>query len=336
MQKSAIQRPQPLEYLKPILHLRRMQSVKNKIAFLAVIMGTLSAQAQNTPLSIGMSLGGSNYLGEIGGKFDPRASLLDADIITTSPAIGGFLRYAANDYVRVSGEINYVHIRQSDSNAEDPARQARNLNFRNRMVEFGFRTDFTLFNLGQSSYPRNFARPGKMSFKAFAFTGVYGVLHNPQAQITNDPSNEWEDRWYDLRPLRTEGQVEEYASFIAAIPVGIGFEFGLGQGWILGVEGSWRATFTDYLDDLSGMYANPEYLSPLAEAISSQTSTEVIAAINNPESGSVGNHTYSDGGTFRGNPETNDSYGTIQFTFSRVIDTRTSFERALDHISKRR
>jgi hypothetical protein len=84
------------------------------------------------------------------------------------------------------------------------------------------------------------------------------------------------------------------------------------------------------------MYANPEFLSPLAEAISSQSNSDVIAAINDPASGTVGNHSYSEGGTFRGNPESNDSYGTIQFTFSRVIDTRTSFERALDHISKRR
>ena len=95
-------------------------------------------------------------------------------------------------------------------------------------------------------------------------------MHNPQAQVTYDPNNEWEDRWYDLRPLRTEGQVEEYAALIAAIPLGVGVEFGMGYGWVLGVEGSWRSTFTDYLDDISGMYANPDYLSPLAEAISSQ------------------------------------------------------------------
>jgi hypothetical protein len=313
-----------------------MQRVKNTITILTVLLVSLTVQGQNTPLSIGMSMGGSNYLGEIGGKFDPRASLLDADIITTSPAFGGFLRYAANDYVRVSGEINYVHIRQADKNAEDPARQARNLNFRNRMVEFGFRTDFTLVNFGQSSYPRNFSRPGKMSLKLFAFTGVYGVLHNPQAQITDDPNNEWEDRWYDLRPLRTEGQVEEYAALIAAIPMGFGLEFGLGKGWIFGVEGSWRATLTDYLDDLSGMYANPDFLSPLAEAISTQSNASVLEAINDPAAGSLGNHNYSEGGTFRGNPETNDSYGTIQFTMTRVIDTRTSFERALDHIARKR
>jgi hypothetical protein len=117
---------------------------------------------------------------------------------------------------------------------------------------------------------------------------------------------------------------------------GFGIEFGMGDGWTFGFEASWRSTFTDYLDDLSSMYADPSMLTPLAEAISSQTSEEVILAINDPSSGNVGNHQYSEGGTYRGNPETNDSYGTLQFTFSKSIDTRSSFERALDHISKRK
>ena len=313
-----------------------MQHVKHLLLSLTLVLGTNVACAQHTPLSAGFVLGGSNYLGEIGGKFDPRASLLDADILTTSPTIGGFLRYAANDRVRISGEVNYVHIRQADSFAEDPARRARNLNFRNRMVEFGFRTDVTVFHIADRSNNGNFLKPGQLSVRGFVFTGAYGVLHNPQAQITHDPNNEWEDRWYDLRPLRTEGQVEEYASLIAAIPVGLGIEFGIGNNWILGFEGSWRSTFTDYLDDISGMYANPDMLSPLARAISSQSNQAVINAINDPSSGNLGNHQYSEGGTYRGNPNSNDSYGTIQVTFARIIDTRTTFERALDQISRRR
>jgi hypothetical protein len=84
------------------------------------------------------------------------------------------------------------------------------------------------------------------------------------------------------------------------------------------------------------MYGNPDFLSPLAEAISSQSNDAVIAAIGDPSSGTVVNHQYSDGGTYRGNPETNDSYGTVQVTLARTIDTRSSFERALDHISRRR
>jgi len=322
--------------LKLIVDFRRMQIVKNSLLVFLVFFGALQGNAQQTPLSVGINFGGANYLGEIGGKYDPRASVLDADIITTSPSIGGFLRYAANDRVRISGEVNYVKIKQADVNAEDPARQARNLNFRNRMVEFGFRTDLTVFHIADRSTNRNFTKPGKLFIKGYVFTGAYGVLHNPQAQITHDPNNEWEDRWYDLRALRTEGQVEEYASLIAAIPLGLGIEFGLGYGWVMGIEGSWRSTFTDYLDDISGMYANPDVLTPLAEAISSQSNEAVIAAIGDPSSGNVGNHQYSEGGTYRGNPQSNDSYGTIQFTLARIIDTRTSFERALDHISRRR
>lgn len=312
-----------------------MQHMKSFIVSIVMSGMALVAFGQASPLSAGFLLGGSNYLGEIGGKLDPRASIIDANIITTSPTTGIFLRYAANERIRISGEVNYVHIRQSDKNAEDAARQGRNLNFRNRMFEFGFRSDFKVFSISDRQGVRNETKPGRLSFDVFVFTGCYGVLHNPQAQVTYDPNNNWEDRWYDLRPLRTEGQVEEYATIIASIPLGIGMEVKMGNGWIFGIEGSWRATFTDYLDDISGMYANPETLTPLAAAISSQSNEAVIAAINDPSSGNVGNHRYNEGGTYRGNPESNDSYGTIQFTFAKTIDTRTSFERALDHISRR-
>jgi hypothetical protein len=313
-----------------------MQYMKRSILFIVMFAMAAVTFGQASPLSAGFHVGGSNYLGEIGGKLAPRASVVDANIITTSPSAGVFLRYASNDRIRISGEVNYVHIRQSDTNADDPARQARNLNFRNRMFEFGFRSDFTVFSLSNRQGLRNYTRPGRLSFNVFVFTGCYGVLHNPQAQVTHDPNNEWGDYWYDLRPLRTEGQVEEYGTFIAAIPLGIGMEFSMGNGWTMGMEASWRGTFTDYLDDISGMYADPNALTPLAEAISSQSNEAVIASINDPGSGNVGNHRYSEGGTYRGNPETNDSYGTIQFTFAKSIATRTSFERALDHISRRR
>jgi hypothetical protein len=313
-----------------------MNVMKLPVAAVLIFALSTAASAQSSPVSAGFNFGGANYLGEIGGKNDPRASVLDAKIISTSPAAGAFLRYAVNDKIRVSGEVNYVHIRQADKNAEDPARQARNLNFRNRMFEFGFRADFSVFNLIDRRSMRKYASLGQKSFDVFVFTGLYGVLHNPQAQVTHDPANAWEDRWFDLRPLRTEGQIEEYAALIAAIPLGFGMELSMRNGWTIGVEASWRGTFTDYLDDISGMYANPDGLTPLAEAISSQSNEEVIAAINDPSSGNVSNHRFSEGGTYRGNPESNDSYGTIQFTFAKVIETRTSFERALDHISRRR
>ena len=167
-----------------------MQSVKRYLPIVVLLLSANIGLSQHTPLSAGFVLGGSNYLGEIGGKFEPRASLLDADIITTSPTVGGFLRYAANDRVRISGEVNYVQIRQADQNAEDPARQARNLNFRNRMVEFGFRTDFTVFHIADRSNNRNFSKPASSSSRAMSsrvLTAFYTTprLRSPMIQITN-------------------------------------------------------------------------------------------------------------------------------------------------------
>ena len=77
-----------------MLDFRRMQIVKRFIPIVALLVSASIGLAQQIPLSAGFVLGGANYLGEIGGKFEPRASLLDADIISTSPTFGAFLRYA--------------------------------------------------------------------------------------------------------------------------------------------------------------------------------------------------------------------------------------------------
>ena len=60
-----------------------MQFVKRIIPSVVLLLSANIGLSQHTPLSAGLVLGGSNYLGEIGGKYEPRASLLDADIITT-------------------------------------------------------------------------------------------------------------------------------------------------------------------------------------------------------------------------------------------------------------
>jgi hypothetical protein len=60
----------------------------------------------------------------------------------------------------------------------------------------------------------------------------------------------------DLQPLGTEGQGldgydDKYNQLIAAIPLGLGLRFWLGDRISLLIEGSTRLLFTDYLDDVS-------------------------------------------------------------------------------------
>lgn len=295
------------------------KSIFFSTALLAIVL--TGAAQKEISYEAGVLLGGSNYLGEIGGFDEPRSSLLDIPLDQTSPTFGGFLRVGLHPRIGLKTSLNFVQIKSEDASSINPARQARNLNFRNRMVEFGLTAEFVyaivrdLTNEGSSN--PNFTT--NLDFSVFG--GFYGVIHNPMARITYDPNNMWEDRYYELRPLRTEGQMEEYAKLIAAIPFGFGFNFNVRNTWKFGLEASYRTTFTDYLDDISGQYADPSTLDPLAQALSSQSNEFVIALINDPASGSVANHQYSEGGTYRGNPLTNDGYGTIQFTLSKVLKT---------------
>lgn len=293
--------------------------------FIAIFSFVLNSSAQKEiQYEAGMLLGGANYLGEIGGIDDPRASILDVRLGQTTPTVGGFFRIGLHPRIGLKTSVNFVQIKGEDASSTNPARRARNLNFRNRMVEFGLTAEIIYASLGDltnegSSNP-NFTT--NLDFTVFG--GFYGVLHNPTARITFDPNNMWEDRYYELRPLRTEGQMEEYAKLIAAIPFGFGFNVNVRNTWKFGLEASYRTTFTDYLDDISGQYADPSTLDPLAQALSSQSNEYVIALINDPSSGSVANHQYSEAGTYRGNPLTNDGYGTIQFTISKVLKTTQS------------
>jgi hypothetical protein len=72
--------------------------------------------------------------------------------------------------------------------------------------------------------------------------------------------------WVDLQPLGTEGQrvllqeedtnnkIKPYNRIQVAIPFGIGFRFRLSTKLDISSEFSFRYSFTDYLDDVSGNY----------------------------------------------------------------------------------
>jgi hypothetical protein len=54
---------------------------------------------------------------------------------------------------------------------------------------------------------------------------------------------------------------EPYSRFQFAIPFGAGIKYRLDRQWDFGFEIGWRKTFTDYLDDVSGTYADKNDLN---------------------------------------------------------------------------
>lgn len=286
---------------------------------------------------IGLNLGANGYLGDIGGnELTRRTSIFDIHINETNPSFGLYTRYKINKKFAIQGALNYLKLEDRDSNSSNPARRARNLNFRNTLYELSARAEWTFYldtDLGNKGYYAN-------KLNANLFAGLAGFYHNPQGQITKNGALQYDGQWFDLRPWKTEGQDKEYSKFSVAIPMGIGVYITSNNQWRFGWELSYRYTFTDYLDDIKGNYANPDDLDPQAAEFASQTYQALIDEINAEyqendqygNAGSIYDHQYVEGannntGTKRGDSTHNDTYLTSSFTVGYIFKGRSKFYR---------
>ncbi len=292
---------------------------------------------------VGIKIGASNYLGEIGGnELAGRDFIWDMRLDHTRMNYAVFARRKMSKRWALSFNADYVSVWGFDANSLNPARRARNLNFRNRIYELGGRGEFTIF------YDNDVGGKGYYDpdFRVFVFAGLAGFYHNPQGQIFSaiDENGtilepDYKNQWYDLRELRTENQSEEYEKIALAVPLGIGMYFTFDKKWRIGWEINWRATFTDYLDDISGNYGDIGVIGDergeIAAALAQQSNQQIIDAINaDPETfgagGTLETHRWKDDDldVIKGNPERNDNYITMALTGSYTFRGTSSFYKA--------
>lgn len=101
------------------------------------------------------------------------------------------------------------------------------------------------------------------TLQPYLFVGV-GLFHfDPEGSLTDANGNK---NWYRLQPLRTEGQGmkeypgrEPYKLTQLNFPFGGGMKIRLSQRFYFGFELLYRHTFTDYIDDVSSNYIDPNY-----------------------------------------------------------------------------
>lgn len=279
-----------------------------RLAFLLFIFLTLNASAQMSSFyrfDLGFNLGVSNYLGEIGGKEKTeRPFVWDMKMNQTRWAIGGFARYKLNNYVSVRGDLIYGRIQGADSLSTNRGRVGRNLSFRNDMLEFSGRAEVYIYNSndvgGRGWY--------RVDFKSYAFAGVGGVLHGPKAL--------YQGEWQKLRPLETEGV--KYGKVTVCMPVGLGLFFTYKRIHRFGWEMGWRLTFTDYLDDISTVYADPSTLgSPMAIDLANRS-----GELTDAQRPGLANYSP---GSKRGDSSDNDTYFYSTFSYSYVFRGRNPF-----------
>ena len=292
-------------------------AIMQKILITIIAVLTLSCGVYGQyRIDYGFSLGASNYLGEMGGGIGERRSgPADMKLNYARWDLGGFYRYRFSNRFAVKGSLNYIRLSGDDSQTLNPNRRGRNLNFKNDMFELATQLELYIYKINDVGGTGRYSS----DFNLYVFGGVGAFYSNPKGELNGS--------WYALQPLKTEGVSYSLINF--AIPTGVGSYYTIQRKYSLGMEFSWRTTFTDYIDDVSDKCVL--HTDPLTASLANKTNQELITQIHqdNPElnNGSPQVTTYNPGKK-RGDPEHNDSYATVTVNFSWAIRGRSNFYKS--------
>lgn len=238
-------------------------------------------------IEAGLNFGPTFFLGDLGGNRGRGTHFLkDLNLEVTQLMKGAFVSVYPNHWLglRVAAQLTYLESRDNliKTDGEDEMyRKSRDLDFRTNMWEVYTAVEIfptMLFRKYDDYDPR---------LKPYGFIGVGAFHFNPQGSLTDANGK---TTWYDLKPLRTEGQgmaeypdKKPYNLTQLNIPMGLGLKYDIGETVTTGIELLYRKTFTDYIDDLSTTYIDPiyfdKYLSPADAVIARKIHDKVITGI---------------------------------------------------------
>lgn len=262
----------------------------------------------------GVFTGMMNCLTDLGGSVSKhRFVITDLNLINSRFAAGCFVQATINHSIGFRIQFTTGSIKAYDSilnkRKNSPGnRFNRNLHFKSTISEISLMTE-----VYPQSLLSNRDRVGK--FQYYLLAGISRFHFNPKTMLNGN--------WIELQPLHTEGQGlengmirEGYARTQWNIPWGVGVRFELHPKFHLRGEIMNRLLFTDYLDDVSTNYADPniffQYLplekAKLAKAIADRRLQEP----NQPLLP----------GQKRGNPANNDSFFHVGISISYLHNRR--------------
>jgi len=235
-----------------------------------------------------MNIGAAYYFGDINTSFD---------LSKPGPAVNIYGRYNLDERISVKLGFYYGRISGDDSRSDNAFRRARNLDFFSDVWDGTFQLEFNFFPYIHGSRDR--------FFTPYIFAGLSAFQYNPKTKLDGET--------FALRGFGTEGQDlgEEYSLFNLGIAYGAGLKWDLSYYWSMNVELSGRFLFTDYLDDVSEIYPDPNVLAilrgPTAVALSDRSDPDTSVGL---------------AGQQRGNSKNNDSYNFatvgVAYYFGRV------------------
>lgn len=235
---------------------------------------------RNRDLMLNVGLGTAKYYGEMTnpgelGKIKP------------SVIVGAEYYFSR----RISGRAQFAWFQTSGDDADaGDSRRVRNLSFTSNNFEL---TAIGVVGLIPQGF-RFYDRPG---FNLHAFAGIGVMRFNPVA--------EYNGKKYALQTLATEGV--SYSRITPVVPFGLGARIKVNPFTNVLIEGGYRLTFTDYMDDVSArLYPDPATLkSDIARALSDRRAEYQEFDPTRPG--------------IRGNPETNDGYFLLNVSLQYYI-----------------
>lgn len=243
---------------------------------------------------------------EIGGSIGLMSGITDVgakkgfmpSFKSVQPAASIYVAAMYQNFAGLRLEGTFGRIAGADSNG---AHKQRNLSYRTPIREIALMAELHPLSINYKDVPPMFSPYITLGMAWFSF--------NPQGNLNGN--------WVDLQPLRTEGQgfaerpgTRPYRLSQSNIIGGFGVKYEINHLFSARAEVLLRYTFTDYLDDASTTYVDPDWfdanLSPHYAALARELHDRSI--LKDPD--------YSGPGAIRSGSNTNDHYMSFNLKFA--------------------
>lgn len=239
---------------------KKLHFLGNRCALLLLVLfSSYSSFSQMGSVEAGITIGPSNFLGDLGGNAGKGSTFLkDNNFSQTKVIVGGHLTFNTKDWLSLRLAANFGSVSGDDAAIKgkgglEEARRFRNQNFKSAIAEAFVAAEI---------YPTVFLEQDPddvyRKLRPYGLIGIGAFYFNPKGK---DPVT---GEWVSLKPLRTEGQgmpehpeKKEYSLTQINVPMGIGVKYYMTEKVSLSLEIIHRFTFTDYIDDVSTTYIDP-------------------------------------------------------------------------------
>ena len=256
--------------MKTIVPIVRSTVLAMLAFFLSITAFSQSVTTANGKVEIGLGIGPSFFLGDLGGQRGiGQPFLKDLNFPYTKLSMGLYMNVYPAEWIGVRLSFNHMGVEGDDAVIKDKggreeSRLKRNLYFQSQITELygGLEIYPTVPFEGWDGL--------KGKFRPYGFIGIGGFHFNPKGYYLG---NNGTKTLVELHPLRLEGQGmaeypnrKPYSLTQMEVPMGFGFKYYVKENMYIGLEVLHRKTFTDYIDDVSTTYIDPiyfdQYLTP--------------------------------------------------------------------------